>query len=178
MKMLRCVLVLALGCLLTPRLQAFLPIPLSVEELNRHADLVVRATVTGRECLRDEQGRIYTEVTLRVAETWRGQTAGPTLKVVHSGGILGKRAETTIGQVQYQPGEEIVAFLVHNPRGEAVTVGLEQGKFHLQRSSANTPLLASNPFYRGDPTVTPSRRTLGPSLSLEELKRRVTTEAR
>lgn len=178
MKKLRLVLILLLGCLTAPGLHAFLPIPLSVEELNNHADLVVRATVKGQQCLRDDQGRIYTEVTLSVAETWRGQTTGTLLKVVHSGGTLGRRAETTIGQVQYQPGEEVVAFLVHNPRGEAVTVGLEQGKFHLQRANANAPLLASNPFHRGDGSVTPSGRVLGPSLSLDELKRRVTQEAR
>lgn len=168
---------LGLCCLLAAPAHAFIPIPLSVEELNGHADLVVRGTVQEKTCRRDEQGRIYTEVVLRVSETWRGKAGGERLTIVHGGGILGNRAETAIGQVEYTPGEEVVAFLVHNPRGEPVTVGMAQGKFHLERTK-DGGVWASNPYHSGESTDKSRTKTLGSRLAVDELKRRVTEAAR
>jgi hypothetical protein len=164
---------LGLCCLLTAPAHAFIPIPLSVEELNRHADLVVRGTVKEKTCRRDEQGRIYTEVVLQVAETWRGKPAAERLTIVHGGGVLGNRAETAIGQVEYTPGEEVVAFLIHNPRGEAVTVGMAQGKFHLERNSKDSTVWASNPFHAGETADKSRAKSLGARLAVDDLKRRV-----
>ena len=44
-------------------------------------------------------------------------------------------------------GEEFVAFLVFNPRGEPVTIGLAQGKFHVWRDPQTGEKFANNLFH-------------------------------
>lgn len=167
------ILGVCLAALMASKAQALIPKPLSVEELNRHADLVVRATVLEKTVRRDDQGRIYTEVVLQIAEAWRGKPGGERLTVVHSGGVLGNRAEMAIGQVDYRLGEDVVAFLVRNPRGEPVTVGMNQGKFHLEPADKQGVVWASNPFHFGVPTDKARAKSTAPGLTVEELKRRV-----
>ena len=166
-------LAIVLWCDLATPAHAFLPIPLSIEDLNRQADLVVRGTVLEKTCRRDPEGRIYTEVVLLVAETWRGQAGGERLTIVHGGGILGNRAETAVGQVNYRLNEEVVAFLIRNPRGEPVTVAMAQGKFHLERSAKDDSTRASNPFHQGTVSTKSHDKMVGPCLTVDELKRRV-----
>jgi len=111
--------------------------PLGIDELTRKADLIIHGTVLDKTSLRDEAGRIYTRVNVRVSEVWKG--AQPTnavpnsLAIVQSGGTMGDVREEVSGEVQYNVGEEFVAFLVFNQRGEPVTIGLAQGKFHVWR---------------------------------------------
>lgn len=164
---------LGLALLFASPAHAYLPIPLSVEELNRQADLVIRGTVLEKTCRRDAEGRIYTEVVLQVTETWRGHVGGERITVVQGGGILGNRAETAIGQVDYALKEDVVAFLVRNVRGEPVTVAMAQGKFHLERVGSLGTTLATNPFHKGETQVKSRRVVSGPGLTLEELRRRV-----
>ena len=49
--------------------------------------------------------------------------ANKLFTIVHGGGILGDRRVIVSDQVTFQPGEEVVAFLVLNQRGEGVTLG-------------------------------------------------------
>src|SRR5206468_54907 len=101
-------------------------------------------TVLSKSCQRDPSGRIFTKVELQVAETWKGSLTTNRISIVHGGGILGDQKTTVSGQVDYGIGEEVVAFLVLNPRGEAVTLGLSQGKFHIRRDRGTGERLAHN----------------------------------
>ena len=120
--------------------------PLSIEQLASRSDVVVHGTVTSKTCQRDPEGRIFTKVELAVAETWKGP-ASTNLTIVQSGGILGEEAALVAGQADYQIGEEVVAFLVLNARGEAVTLGLAHGKFHVWQDPATGEKLARNIFH-------------------------------
>src|SRR5207247_454414 len=92
--------------------------PLSIERLVQGSTLVRRGAVLSKSCQRDPEGRIYTKVELQVTEVWKGALATNRFTLVHGGGILGDRKATVSGQVEYGIGEEIVAFLVLNQRGE------------------------------------------------------------
>jgi hypothetical protein len=136
--------------------QAILMRPLGIDELTRKADLIIRGTVLEKTSLRDDTGRIYTRVNVRVSEVWKGtlptNAAPDSLTVVQSGGTMGNVREEVSGDVQYDIGEEFVAFLVFNQRGEPVTIGLAQGKFHIWRDRQTGEQFAHNPFH-GTPEV-------------------------
>src|ERR1051326_1931357 len=144
-------------------------IPLSIDELTAKADLIVHGTVGSKTSARDFQGRIFTRVELAVNEFWKGRPS-TNLNILLSGGILGEEAAVVPGQADYEIGEEVVVFLALNPRGEPVTLGLAQGKFHLWQDAATGEKLARNLFHgRGRQQAA---RPGGP-LTLAELKREV-----
>jgi hypothetical protein len=137
---------LGVVCALQVRATQFLP--LSIEEMSRSADVIVRGTVTSRSCARGASGRIVTRVELAVAEVWKGPPrAGIT--IVQAGGTLGDRCEVVPGQPAYEPGEEVVAFLAINTVGEGATLGVAHGKFLLARDAASESVLAQNNLYGG-----------------------------
>jgi hypothetical protein len=135
---------LAGGC---SRLVAGQFVPLAIDELTAHAELVVWGKVTDRQCCLDPDGRIYTKIGFDVIETWKGAPAGPHLTIVHGGGTVGHRSARVSGQVEYAIGEEAVAFLVRNSRGEGVTLGLAQGKFSVWLDRASGAKRVKNLFH-------------------------------
>lgn len=115
-------------CALALPLFASEPAKPSIPELTRAADLIIRGKVESKTVQRDETGRIFTSVRVLVQEVWKGDPKQQIITVVHSGGTLGERRLETIGQVSYAIDEEFVGFYQWNERGQAVTVGLAQGK--------------------------------------------------
>ncbi len=175
-------ILLAAGLLLaaTP-IRATQFIPLGIEEMSAKAQLVVQGTVLSKSCQRDSEGRIYTRVNLQVAEVWKGSLSTNQLTVVQGGGILGEEKVTVTGQVEYNLGEEVVAFLVLNAAGNPLTLGLAQGKFEVLTDTASGQKYARNLFHggTGKPASTDSNRVLQqtPSptapLKITDLKQRV-----
>jgi hypothetical protein len=123
--------------------------PLSIEELSSKSDVVVHGTVTSLTCQRDAGGQIYTSVTLAIGEVWKGNINTNSFRIVHSGGVLGDQFETCSAQVEYRIGEEVVAMLVLNERGEGVTLGLIQGKFEVSSDAKTGEKFAENVFHGG-----------------------------
>jgi hypothetical protein len=103
-----------------------------IAELIAKSDVVIHGTVTSTTTQRDAQGEIVTYVTLAIAEVWKGNINTNTFRIVHSGGVLGEEVQMCSAQVEYRIGEEVVAMLVLNQRGEGVTLGLVQGKFEVE----------------------------------------------
>ena len=121
--------------------------PMPLEELSSKAEVVVHGRVTSMTCQRDASGQIYTSVTLAVEEVWKGKIDTNTFHIVHSGGILGDQIDTCSAQVEFKIGEEIVAMLVLNQRGEGVTLGLLQGKFEIATDAKTGEKLVHNLFH-------------------------------
>lgn len=152
-------------------------VPLTIEQLSVQAGLVVHGRVSALEVGRDSGGRIFTRVELDILDVWKGTSPAGRCEWVFGGGVLGEQAATTDAQARYEMGEELVAYLVRNPAGEWVTVGMAQGCFPV-RTDASGGRWASNLFWGDDgSSVTtlgaggvrfPTRRPL----ELEELKRR------
>ena len=120
---------------------------LSIDELSSKSDVVIHGTVTSLTCQRDAKGQIYTSVALSIAEVWKGSIDTNSFRIIHSGGVLGDRIEMCSAQVEYRIGEEIVAMLVLNQRGEGVTLGLIQGKFEVSSDAKTGEKFANNIFH-------------------------------
>jgi hypothetical protein len=171
--------ILWLGALLaTQPLLASLMTPLSIDDLTAKAALIVRGTVLSKSSQRDAGGRIYTKVELNVAEVWKGSHTAKHLVIVHGGGTLGEERVVVSNQVEYDIAEEVVAFCVLNQRGEAVTLGLCQGKFHVWKDDAGMARVR-NPFHGAGNSPSETRSLQNPErsksdgLTLDQLKERV-----
>jgi hypothetical protein len=152
--------------------------PLTIEELTEQSALIVHGTVLSKTTQRDDAGRIYTATELKVTEVWKGaHDVTRPLTIVQGGGTLGEERATVTHQVQYEIGEEVVAFLVLNSREQAVTLGLKQGKFHVQPGAAKGEKLVHNPFHGDKSTKDSSTKAYRlPNevpLTLSALKQRV-----
>ncbi|MBN2358022.1 MAG: hypothetical protein JXR83_01125 [Deltaproteobacteria bacterium] len=106
---------------------------LSLEQLARRADLVVRGTV--RQSRSEWRGPlIYTVTAVEVAERLKGPSApgpaGRTIEVAQLGGAVGRDAMPVAGAAELRPGEQVVLFLLRNRErtGEYYLAGMSQGK--------------------------------------------------
>ena len=156
------------------------PIPLSIETLTLKADLVLQGVITSKSVQRDTRGRIYTKISLNIAEVWKGTPPPADFVIVQSGGVLGDEASVVSGQEQFELGEEIAAFLVMNQRGEGVVIGISQGKFKLWNDTTSGEKRASNGIHGlGNKDASAQAKSAGPpGLSVAELKQRVRGGAR
>ena len=154
--------------------QAASQVPLAIETLAAKADAVVPGTVVRMSCQRDDEGRIFTTVHLQISEQMNSRQGG---------GVLGRRIARSPIQPTYRVGAEVVVCVVFNSRDEAVTLGLNQGKFDIARQPETGLATVRNPFHglakRDDPRAV-VKRALGQSkpLTLAELKRRVRRAAK
>ena len=154
-------------------------VPLPIVRLAAKAQLILQGRVLSAAVRRDAEGRIYTAVQLQVAEVWKGNLVTNQFTIVHGGGALGDQVAVVSGEADYEVGEEVVAFLVLNQRGEGVSVGLSQGKFHVWQDPVQGEKLAHNRFHGLRPTAPnpPANGTAAASilnrLTLAELKQRV-----
>jgi len=137
--------------------------PLTIEDLSKKSDCVVHGTVLSTTVRRDPAGRIYTTVELAVVEHWRGHGSANRFTIVHAGGVLGEKGVVVSGQEHFDVGEEVVVFTVLNQRGEAITVGMAQGKFNVVRDQPSGRVHVSGPVHH----------TKDGPLTLEQLKQRV-----
>ncbi len=160
----------------SPELGAAQMRPVSIEDLARRAERVVHARVEAVEMTRDDGDRMVTRVELRVEGTWKGEATG-AVTVVQAGGTVGTRRVVVTGEARYVPGEEVVVFLVANPRGEWLTLDLAQGKFTVTRPAPDAAWVA-NPFHGGDPAPGGFRPASRLPMTLETLRARVTEGAR
>jgi hypothetical protein len=155
--------VLALGA----RAAAATFVAMSVEEVARSSDAVVRGTVVGREPRLTSGGSIVTEVEIAVASAWKGATAG-TVRVVVPGGSLGWIALSVDAAATFEEGEEVVVFLARNGRGFSVA-GHALGKYAVEGAEAHPALGAARVLPRA---LAPGERLVGP-MPVSELERRV-----
>jgi len=147
--------------------------PLAVEELARQADLVLHGVVKAQTCVRDAQGRIVTRVQIEVSDAWKGTLTTNAFTIVHGGGQVDNTRSEVSGQVEYSVGEEVVAFLVLNQRGEGVTIGLAQGKFHVWKDKATGEKFTHNLFHGETEKTAAHEARKGGRLALKELAGKV-----
>ncbi len=104
---------------------------MSLAELTQAADVIVVARVEDQRARYDAQGRIVTDVSLRVEESLFGRLAvGEQTTVLRIGGAVGDLGLRVEGEAVYQSGESIVLFgrWVPTPAGEVLRpIGMAQG---------------------------------------------------
>ncbi len=161
---------IALGVLL---LAAALPagaavaVPVSVEDLARGSDAVVRGRVA-RVTSRRIGKRIFSFAEVDAAAVWRGSSPGH-VTVITPGGVVGDVGQQVDGAASFGEGEEVVVFLARAEAGAFRVTGLRQGKFLLDRGVAR-PDLAHTTFV-AMPLRAGERRS--EEMGADELERRV-----
>ncbi|MFT4589893.1 MAG: hypothetical protein ACI9VS_003569 [Candidatus Binatia bacterium] len=152
-------------------------VPLSLAQLTEQSQAIVRGTVSSKTCLEDERGRLVTRIRLSVVEVWKGQEVVGEFTIVQAGGTLGDRRVRVIGQPDFTIGEEVVAFLELNARGEGVVLGVCQGKFEVYQDVTGRKQVR-NIFHGGATAGSSSTQALqnklgNRRLTLADLKRSV-----
>lgn len=103
--------------------------PADVESLTAAADVVVHAQVVARKSgFGRGGGQIFTSVTLRPLETWKGEIL-PQLSVLVEGGESGELSQTVQGAALFVDGEEVVVFLARRAQGVYSVSRMALGKF-------------------------------------------------
>lgn len=123
-------------------------------ELARASELIVTGRVSGMSFGRDPQvGAIYTYVTVDVEQTIKGPLFGERIVVKQLGGHADGVTMTIYDQAVFEPGEEVLLFLVRRPRDATLqTIGLWEGKWTIERDAAGVSGIATRtPFGRFDP---------------------------
>jgi hypothetical protein len=130
---------LVVGCFLTALIGVFQPAQttqvqqLSVEELGSVASKVVRGEVaTVHSYWNPQRTKIFTEIVVAAAETYKGTAAG-TIRILQLGGTVDGVRVTVHGALGWTPGEEVLLFLESYRDDRFVVTGLSQGKFNVVR---------------------------------------------
>lgn len=106
-------------------------VPMDVDALAASSDLIVRGTAgeTGSAWTADrKQIRSTTPVTV---SQWVKGESKPVIAVATPGGTVGELTQQVSGAPRFQPGEEVLLFLVRQPGEPAryAITGFSQGKF-------------------------------------------------
>ena len=105
--------------------------PTSLAELVRGADLIVRGQVQAVTSGPRQEGAPGTTVVVSVLEQWKG-TRISTLRLVQPRGTEGGIAQEVPGLPTFRAGEEVILFLVREPRTGYSVLGGKQGKFSVR----------------------------------------------
>lgn len=105
-------------------------------ELGDASALVVSGTVAETRSYWNESGtKIFTEVRVRVAESYKG-AAPPEVRIVQLGGVVGHVRMNVSGALRWRSGEEVLLFLEQHDTGRYRVSGFSQGKFAIDRDPA------------------------------------------
>jgi hypothetical protein len=112
--------------------QATIVEAMTTAKMTSRADLIVRGQVVAQKSQWDDShGRIFTDVTLQVAETYKGAQQ-KTIVIRNLGGVVDGIGMRTIGEVQFGGREEVFVFLRQTAMGSTIpiyqTIGMAQGK--------------------------------------------------
>lgn len=114
----------------------------SIDDLARESDTVVLGKVRSTEGRLSGDGkRIFTYVTVEVAEAWKGEP-GKTVEVRVPGGVHGEFGQIVQGAPRFTGGEEVVIFLRRVSAGSQLfqVSGLAQGKLRVEREPDREPV--------------------------------------
>ncbi|HXG67445.1 MAG TPA: putative Ig domain-containing protein, partial [Blastocatellia bacterium] len=99
-------------------------------------DMIIgaRAIIRGKvlsvgSALDAQQGRIFTYITVRVQEVYKGEVRARKIVLKQEGGQVGERGSVVFGTPQFTPGERVLLYLESWPDGSLRTHQLFLGKF-------------------------------------------------
>lgn len=102
------------------------------------ARTIVRAKVLSvASSLDTEQDRIFTYITLRVQEVFKGEITERRIVLKELGGTVGDRTDIIFGNAQYGVGERVLVYLDTWSDGSLRTHQLFLGKFNIVRDAAS-----------------------------------------
>lgn len=160
-------------------------VPMTIEDMTKESECVVRGRVVSSESAWDrEHSKIYTSTEVTVLDPIHVTSGVPTKVVVRTlGGEVGSIGMKVAGTERFVLNEEVLLFLRKDPLVSSAfqVVGMSQGKYRIEAEAKTgramaVPSVEGLAFVRPDDTgilkVDPSAPQ--PSvLSLSDLKRRV-----
>jgi hypothetical protein len=116
----------------------------SFDEKVSAAEDILLVTVAGSESRIDPDGQwIRTWTTFRIAESFKGGSAG-TITIVTPGGSVGGLNQETVGVPSFRPGEERIVFVSSSDDG-FTPLYQEQGVYEVDRDGARRALVRPAP---------------------------------
>lgn len=146
-----------------------------VPDLSRTSDAVVRGKVVDTQSRWSSDGRrIFTDVTIAVQETLKGEPA-KTVVIIQPGGQVGDIGQKVSGLAGFTPGEEVVVFLERRGDSRFIVNGMAQGKYRIERSTDGkaayaVPDRAAEEANVLDPITRAPTHIARPTLKLEVLR--------
>lgn len=116
--------------LLSPALAATTLARMSIEEMSHAAPVIVRAICVSNRVVWDS-GEIWTFTSFDVTETWRGSVPA-RIAIRLLGGTSGNLTSIVAGVPRFAPGDDVVLFLEHTPRGDFSILSWAQGTFRVE----------------------------------------------
>jgi len=105
---------------------------MSTEQLVKESSAIVVGTCREKKSFWNEKrDKIFTEVTLRVDQSLKGDV-GPETVVTIPGGRVGSTIYEVTDMPAFLDGEEMVLFLWQHPSGKNLVTGAMQGKLTIQ----------------------------------------------
>jgi hypothetical protein len=175
-KMIRWPLLVLVVCLAAFPANSTTLVRMSVAQMTRAAQLVVRARCLANSTAWDG-GEIWTFSSFSVEETWK-HPAAPTansssyLTVRLLGGTVGNLNSVVSGVPRFTPGEQVVLFLEPSARGDYSVVSWVQGTFRIREDPRTGRQFAEQDtasFETYDPTSHSFRSAGLRSVTLENL---------
>jgi hypothetical protein len=108
----------------------------TVDELAKRAELVIMGEVASMKTRWNKpQEPIYTEITLNVQETWKGEVTTKTIMVEQIGGTYGETSLKIPDAAEFKVGQKVILFI---DKREDMTdlAGWYQGKFNIDGDMA------------------------------------------
>ena len=111
---------------------ATISVPVPDHDLVHQSVAIVVGQVKTIESFSDPQeGRIFTLITLTVAEVLKGEVSVTELTIKQPGGTVGGVHTWVFGSPEFTPGEQVLLFLTCNDDGTLRVAHLYQGKFSI-----------------------------------------------
>ena len=101
------------------------------DALIRRATAIVRGTIAAQRSFKAADGGIYTDVSVQVERTLKGDGLGATVVVRQPGGLVGTEGEYYPGIGSFATGERVLLLLRAGHARTFELVGLALGKFHV-----------------------------------------------
>ena len=160
----RTTLAVVMSAMLAAVAHATVIVPADLSELSREARAIARGRVVAVDARWSDDRRSIETIVTMAAETYLKGQLGDVVQFRVPGGVLGRYRSITVGAPQFVAGDHVIVFLgAYGPQIPHV-LGLNQGAFHMEQSSAGEwtvvppPLLtAPGPIVRGRVARGPAR---------------------
>lgn len=118
-----------LALVMLPSAFASTVLRLDMQSLVANSDQIVHGRVANLDSYIEQDGRVYTNITIDVDEALKGQP-GHQVTIRQIGGRTGDLATIVPGMPDFKPSEEVILFLERIPSQPMhVVTGMAQGKF-------------------------------------------------
>lgn len=140
------------GLISTKQTQAASAVKMSDKNLVISSDAIITGKVIYIESRKDSNsGDIYTDITIALNQTIKGNLKTDTLVIEQLGGQVGNKQIWLTGSPEFSVGEEVLLFLKANDQGVLHTNQLSLGKFSITEQTANRTIKGANLSNRVNP---------------------------